>query len=47
MAEHVQFSTAAQGKHVQVLANAIFGVNEKFKISEKLEQLEFGDDEVV
>ncbi|RYQ85917.1 hypothetical protein Ahy_B10g105557 [Arachis hypogaea] len=47
MAEHVQFLTAAQGKNVQVLVDAISGVNEKFKISEKLEQLGFSDDEVV
>ncbi|KAL4373330.1 hypothetical protein AHAS_Ahas05G0071000 [Arachis hypogaea] len=47
MAEHVQFSTAAQEKYVPVLADAISSVNEKFNICEKLEQLQFGDEEVV
>ncbi|XLT44182.1 hypothetical protein HN873_036786, partial [Arachis hypogaea] len=42
----VQFSTVAQGKHVQVLADAISGVSEKFKVDEKLGQLGFSDDEV-
>ncbi|XP_015957572.1 uncharacterized protein LOC107481776 isoform X1 [Arachis duranensis] len=47
MVECVRFSIAAQEKHVQILADAISGVNERFKIGEKLEQLGFSDDEVV
>ncbi|XLS59794.1 hypothetical protein HN51_009549 [Arachis hypogaea] len=47
MVEHVQFSTAEQGKNAQVLADAISGVNKKFMVGEKLEQLEFDNDEVV
>ncbi|KAL4315207.1 hypothetical protein AHAS_Ahas15G0162000 [Arachis hypogaea] len=46
MAEHAQFSTAAWEKYVPVLADAISGVNEKFNIGEKLEQLQLGDEEV-
>ncbi|RYR48228.1 hypothetical protein Ahy_A07g034236 [Arachis hypogaea] len=32
MAEHVQVSTEAQGKHVHILADAISGFNDKFKM---------------
>ncbi|XLR32309.1 hypothetical protein S83_060209, partial [Arachis hypogaea] len=34
MAEHVQVSTEAQGKHVHILADAISGFNDKFKMHE-------------
>ncbi|XLR33828.1 hypothetical protein S83_061728 [Arachis hypogaea] len=47
MVEQVQFSTAEQGRNAQVLADAISGVNEKFMVGEKLEQLGFDNDEVV
>ncbi|XLS97650.1 hypothetical protein HN51_040385, partial [Arachis hypogaea] len=47
MVEQVQFSTSEQGRNAQVLADAISGVNEKFMVSEKLEQLGFDNDEVV
>ncbi|XLT27926.1 hypothetical protein HN873_059218, partial [Arachis hypogaea] len=47
MVEQVQFSTAVHGKHVQVLADVISGANEKFMVSEKLEQLGFDNDEVL
>ncbi|MED6191287.1 hypothetical protein PIB30_114763 [Stylosanthes scabra] len=47
MATNVQLSTEAQGKHVQILADAISGVNDKLKLGEKLESLGFGNDEVV
>ncbi|MED6221262.1 hypothetical protein PIB30_118112 [Stylosanthes scabra] len=47
MATNVQLSTEAQGKHVQILADAISDVNDKLKLGEKLESLGFGNDEVV
>ncbi|XLS75695.1 hypothetical protein HN51_032560, partial [Arachis hypogaea] len=40
-------SSADQRKNAQLVADAIVGVNEKFKIGEKLTQLGFGDEEVV
>ncbi|RYR08144.1 hypothetical protein Ahy_B05g075701 [Arachis hypogaea] len=40
MADHIQ-------KNVQLIADSIVGVNEKFKVGEKLTQLGFGDDEVM
>ncbi|XLT36749.1 hypothetical protein HN873_068041, partial [Arachis hypogaea] len=40
-------SSAAQGNNTQVIADALANVNGKFKISEKLEQLGFNEDEVV
>ncbi|XLS51110.1 hypothetical protein HN51_011787 [Arachis hypogaea] len=47
MVEQVQLFTAKQGRNAQVLADAISGVNEKFMVCEKLEQLGFDNDEVV
>ncbi|XP_020973233.1 uncharacterized protein LOC110269703 [Arachis ipaensis] len=47
MVEQVQFLTAEQGRNAQVLADVISGVNEKFMVGEKLEQLGFDNDEVV
>ncbi|RYQ96512.1 hypothetical protein Ahy_B08g092289 [Arachis hypogaea] len=47
MADHIQQSSADQRKNAQLLADAIIGVNEKFKVGEKLTQLGFGDDKVV
>ncbi|RYQ95007.1 hypothetical protein Ahy_B08g089985 [Arachis hypogaea] len=47
MADHIQQSSADQRKNAQLIVDAIVGVNEKFKVGEKLTQLGFGDDEVV
>ncbi|KAL4343732.1 hypothetical protein AHAS_Ahas11G0107800 [Arachis hypogaea] len=47
MTNHIQQSSTDQGKNAQLLADVIVGVNEKFKVGEKLTQLRFGDDEVV
>ncbi|QHO50758.1 hypothetical protein S83_002484 [Arachis hypogaea] len=47
MADHIQQSSADQRKNAQLIADAIVGVNEKWKVGEKLTQLGFGDDEVV
>ncbi|KAL4343134.1 hypothetical protein AHAS_Ahas11G0048000 [Arachis hypogaea] len=47
MADHIQQSSTDQRKNAQLLADAILGVNEKFKVGEKLTQLGFGDNEVV
>ncbi|XLT86596.1 hypothetical protein HN873_008349 [Arachis hypogaea] len=47
MADHIQQSSADQRKNAQLIADAIVGVNEKFKVGEKLAQLGFGDEEVV
>ncbi|XLR26752.1 hypothetical protein HN51_039970 [Arachis hypogaea] len=47
MADHIQQSSADQRKNAQLLADAIVGVNEKFKVGEKLTQLGFDDEEVV
>ncbi|QHO49603.1 hypothetical protein HN51_001498 [Arachis hypogaea] len=47
MANHIQQSSADQRKNAQLIADAIVGVNEKWKVGEKLTQLGFGDDEVV
>ncbi|QHO44721.1 Myb/SANT-like domain-containing protein [Arachis hypogaea] len=42
-----QSEAADQRKNAQLIADAIVGVNEKWKVGEKLTQLGFGDDEVV
>ncbi|XLR68616.1 hypothetical protein HN51_015669 [Arachis hypogaea] len=47
MADHIQQSSADQRKNAQLIADAIIGVNKKWKVGEKLTQLGFGDDEVV
>ncbi|XLR05044.1 hypothetical protein S83_071242 [Arachis hypogaea] len=47
MADHIQQFSADQRKNAQLIADAIVGVNEKWKVGEKLTQLGFGDDEVV
>ncbi|KAL4343756.1 hypothetical protein AHAS_Ahas11G0110200 [Arachis hypogaea] len=47
MANHIQQSSANQRKNAQLIADAIVGVNERWKVGEKLTQLGFGDDEVV
>ncbi|MED6213756.1 hypothetical protein PIB30_096361 [Stylosanthes scabra] len=47
MTENVRHSTDAQAKHVQILADTMVGVNEKYNIGEKLDQLGFSEDEVV
>ncbi|XLT08402.1 hypothetical protein HN51_054195, partial [Arachis hypogaea] len=47
MADHIQQSSANQRKNAQLRADAIVGVNEKFKVGEKLTQLGFDDEEVV
>ncbi|XP_057745893.1 uncharacterized protein LOC130964902 [Arachis stenosperma] len=47
MADQIQQSSADQRKNAQLIADAIVGVNEKWKVGEKLTQLGFGDDEVV
>ncbi|XLS78995.1 hypothetical protein HN51_063220 [Arachis hypogaea] len=47
MADHIQQSSADQRKNAQLIADAIVGVNEKWKVGEKLTQLGFSDDEVV
>ncbi|XLS62472.1 hypothetical protein HN51_016700, partial [Arachis hypogaea] len=47
MADHIQQSSADQRKNAQLLADAIVGVNEKFKVGEKLTHLGFDDEEVV
>ncbi|XLS71971.1 hypothetical protein HN51_028836 [Arachis hypogaea] len=47
MANQIQQSSADQRKNVQLIADAVVGVNERWKVGEKLTQLGFGDDEVV
>ncbi|XLR30577.1 hypothetical protein S83_058477 [Arachis hypogaea] len=47
MAEHIQQSSVTQSQNAQLIADALVGVNGKFKIGEKLEQLGFREDEVV
>ncbi|XLS96366.1 hypothetical protein HN51_039101 [Arachis hypogaea] len=47
MANQIQQSSADQRKNAQLIADAIVGVNEKWKVGEKLTQLGFGDDDVV
>ncbi|RYQ83557.1 hypothetical protein Ahy_B10g102288 [Arachis hypogaea] len=47
MADHIQQSSTDQRKNAQLLVDAIVGVNEKFKVGEKLTKLGFGDDKVV
>ncbi|XLR19076.1 hypothetical protein S83_046988 [Arachis hypogaea] len=47
MADHIQQSSADQRKNAQLIADAIVGVNEKWKVGERLTQLGFGDDVVV
>ncbi|XLT82537.1 hypothetical protein HN873_004290, partial [Arachis hypogaea] len=47
MADQIQQSSADQRKNAQLIADAIVGVNERWKVGEKLTQLGFGDDEVV
>ncbi|MED6114423.1 hypothetical protein PIB30_080095 [Stylosanthes scabra] len=47
MVEIVHLSIKAQEKNAQILADAIYGVNDRFKLGEKLESLGFCDDEVV
>ncbi|XLR38619.1 hypothetical protein HN51_025776, partial [Arachis hypogaea] len=46
MADHIQQSSADQMKNAQLIADAIVGVNERWKVGEKLIQLGFDDDEV-
>ncbi|QHO58953.1 uncharacterized protein LOC110279469 [Arachis duranensis] len=47
MADQIQQSSTDQRKNAQLIADAIVGVNEKWKVGEKLTQLGFGDDDVV
>ncbi|QHN99721.1 uncharacterized protein [Arachis hypogaea] len=47
MANQIQQSSTDQRKNAQLIADAIVGVNEKWKVGEKLTQLGFGDDDVV
>ena len=47
LAQSVRFAMEQQGKHVQVLAKAMAGVNDEVKLGETLKDLSFLDDEVV